>query len=51
MNREYQCKCGQVAYSEAKDGPGPIQWSDGHTCRFTPVEGEEYEPSNSSQAR
>ena len=48
--KEYQCKCGQVSFSEAKDGPGPVQWTDGHKCRFKPVNiGEENELSQHSQ--
>ena len=49
MGKEYQCKCGHITYSEAKDGPGNILWSDGHTCRFKPMEGDDNEPSKCSE--
>ena len=41
MTKEYQCKCGHIVFSGAKDGPGKILWTDGHTCRFKPVESED----------
>jgi len=49
MSKEYQCRCGHIVFSGAKDGPGKISWTDGHVCRFKPVEREELNEHNNTR--